>query len=272
MKRLSKKKPAMVGLFIFLFFVVIALTARWIAPYSYTALDPKNAFASPSLQHPFGCDKYGRDIMSRLMVGTGYSLSIGVLGVLVSNVVGMFFGAIAGFFGQTADNIVMRFLDIIQSIPGMLLSMVISTVLGPGYFNTVLALSVGAIPHTSRMLRGCILSIRSQEYVEAAASTNCSTARIIVSHIIPNCFSPILVGATMGIGGTISAAASLSFIGLGIQPPEAEWGAMLADGRSYITTHPHMILFPGLAIALIIFSLNILGDGLRDVVDPKLKK
>lgn len=272
MKRLSKKKAAMVSLIIFLIIVVIAILGQRIAPYDYTAMDGKASFAAPSWEHPFGCDKYGRDILSRLIVGAGYSLSIGVLGVLFSNLLGMVFGAIAGFFGQKADNIVMRLMDVVQSIPGILLSMIISTVLGSGYFNTVLALSVGAIPNTSRMLRGCILSIRNQEYVEAARSINCSRFRIIVQHVIPNCFSPILVGATMGIGGTLSQAAALSFIGLGIQPPMAEWGAMLSDGRAYITTHPHMLLFPGLAIAIVIFTLNVLGDGLRDVLDPKLKK
>ena len=272
MKRLSKNKAAMISLIIFALVVFVAIFAKWLAPYDYTKLDPRASFASPSLAHPFGCDKMGRDILSRLMIGAGYSLSIGVLGVIFSNIMGMFFGAIAGFFGQKADNIVMRIMDVVQSIPGILLSMIVSTVLGSGYLNTVLALSIGAIPNTSRMLRGCILTIRNQEYVEAAESINCSKARIILSHVIPNCFSPILVGATMGIGGTISAAASLSFIGLGIQPPMAEWGAMLSDGRNYITTHPHMLLFPGLTIAIVIFCLNILGDGLRDVLDPKLKK
>lgn len=272
MKRLARKRAAMVSLVIFMLIVLIALLGKWIAPYDYTAMNARLSFAPPTGAHPFGCDKYGRDILSRLIVGAGYSLSIGVLGVLISTVLGMVFGAIAGFFGQKADNIVMRIMDVVQSIPGILLSMIISTVLGSGYMNTVLALSVGAIPNTSRMLRGCILSIRSQEYVEAAESINCSKWRIIVHHVIPNCFSPILVGATMGIGGTMSQAAALSFIGLGTQPPMAEWGAMLSDGRAYITTHPHMILFPGLMIAIVIFTLNVLGDGLRDVLDPKLKK
>lgn len=272
MKRLARKRAAMISLVIFLLIVLIAFLGKWIAPYDYTAMNARLSFASPTGAHPFGCDKYGRDILSRLIVGAGYSLSIGVLGVLISTVLGMVFGAIAVFFGQKADNIVMRIMDVVQSIPGILLSMIISTVLGSGYMNTVLALSVGAIPNTSRMLRGCILSIRSQEYVEAAESINCSKWRIIVHHVIPNCFSPILVGATMGIGGTMSQAAALSFIGLGIQPPMAEWGAMLSDGRAYITTHPHMILFPGLMIAIVIFTLNVLGDGLRDVLDPKLKK
>lgn len=271
LKRLSGKKAAMISLIVFMIVVVIAILGERIAPYDYTAMNAKASFASPSWEHPCGCDKYGRDILSRLIVGAGYSLSIGVLGVLFSNIFGMLFGAIAGFFGQKADNIVMRIMDLVQSIPGILLSMIISTVLGSGYMNTVLALSVGAIPNTSRMLRGCILSIRKQEYVEAAESINCSKFRIIVQHVIPNCFSPILVGATMGIGGTLSQAAALSFIGLGIQPPMAEWGAMLSDGRAYITTHPHMLLFPGLAIAIVIFTLNVLGDGLRDVLDPKLK-
>ncbi|MBR6090882.1 MAG: ABC transporter permease, partial [Anaerolineaceae bacterium] len=185
---------------------------------------------------------------------------------------GLVLGAIAGFFGQTADNIVMRLCDVFQAIPGILLSMVISTALGPGVVNTIIALSIAGIPGTARMLRSLILQIRSSDYIEAAASINCSSFRIIFKHILPNTFGPILVGCTMGIGGTIMQAASLSFLGLGIQPPIPEWGALLNEGRNYFTLYPHLLIFPGLAIGLLSFATCVMGDGLRDAMDPRLKK
>ena len=272
MKRLFSNKSATVCMFIFLAIILATILAPVIAPYDPAQMDPLSIYAHPSLAHPFGCDKLGRDILSRMLYGGRYSLSLGILGVLLSLLLGMVFGSIAGFFGQVADNIVMRIMDIIQAIPGMLLSMVISTVLGPGFVNTIIALSIGGIPMNCRMLRSSILQIRSSEYVEAASSINCSQARIIIKHIIPNCFAPLLVGSTMGIGGTIMQAASLSFIGLGVQPPTPEWGAMLSEGRNFVTTHPHLIAFPGIAIGLVSLVVCIWGDGLRDAMDPRLKK
>ena len=272
MKRLFSNKSATVCMFIFLAFIFAAIFAPLLAPYDPTAMDPTAIYSGPTMAHPFGCDKLGRDILSRMLYGGRYSLSLGVLGVLLSLVIGMIFGSIAGFFGQVADNIVMRIMDIVQAIPGMLLSMVISTVLGPGFINTIIALSIGGIPMNCRMLRSSILSIRSSEYVEAASSINCSKARIIIKHIIPNCFAPLLVGSTMGIGGTIMQAAGLSFIGLGVQPPTPEWGAMLSEGRNFVATHPHLIAFPGIAIGIVSLVVCIWGDGLRDAMDPRLKK
>lgn len=272
MKRLLDNKAATVSMIIFLVFVVLAIIAPLVAPYDPTVMDATAIYAGPSAKHIFGCDRLGRDIFSRMLYGSRYSLSLGILGTLLSLVIGMVFGAIAGFFGQVADNIVMRLMDIIQAIPGMLLAMVISTVLGSGYLNTIIALSIGGIPMNCRMLRSSILTIRSSEYVEAAASINCSKARIILKHIIPNCFAPLLVGSTMGVGGTIMQAAYLSFIGLGVQPPTPEWGAMLSEGRNYVATYPHLILFPGLAIGIVSLVICIWGDGLRDAMDPRLKK
>ena len=272
MKRLFTNKSATICMFIFLAIILATVFAPLLAPYDPTYMDATAIYSGPTKAHLFGCDKLGRDILSRMLYGGRYSLSLGLLGVLLSLVLGMVFGAIAGFFGQVADNIVMRLMDIIQAIHGMLLSMVISTVLGPGFINTIIALSIGGIPMNCRMLRSSILQIRSSEYVEAASSINCSQWRIIVKHIIPNCFAPLLVGSTMGIGGTIMQAASLSFIGLGVQPPTPEWGAMLSEGRNFVTTHPHLIAFPGIAIGLVSLVVCVWGDGLRDAMDPKLKK
>lgn len=272
LKRLARNKVAMISLIIFAAVCLIAIAAPLVAPYDYKAMDPALMNAKPSLAHPFGCDRMGRDLLSRIIIGSRYSLGLGFLGTIVSLIFAIIVGSIAGFFGQVADNVVMRILDIVQAIPGILLSMVISTVLGPGFLNTVLALSIGGIPNNARMLRASILSIRNSDYVEAASSINCSQVRIIVKHILPNAFAPLLVGAAMGIGGTIMQASMLSFVGLGVQPPMPEWGALLSDGRNYITTYPHLIAFPGIMIGLVSLLVCLFGDGLRDAMDPRLKQ
>lgn len=270
-KQLSKNKLAMLGLAILVIEIVLAVLAPLIMPYDYTLMDMTSCFATPSLQHPFGCDDMGRDIFSRVLFGARYSISIGILAVCMSVVIGMAIGAVAGFFGGWADNLIMRLLDIIQAIPGMLMMIVISAVLGPGYFNTIIALGFGGIPGMARMLRAQMLKERSNEYIEAATSINCSKFRIVMNHLVPNCMSPIIVQATMGVAQTITTAAGLSFIGLGIQPPIPEWGAMLSGARQFMRQAPHLVLFPGLAIAITVLTLNLMGDGLRDALDPKLK-
>lgn len=271
MKQLSKNKLAMLGLIIFIIEVVLAILAPYIAPYKYDAMDMTQMFATPSAQHFFGCDDMGRDIFSRILYGAKYSISIGILAILLATAIGMFIGAIAGYFGGWVDNLIMRLLDVIQAIPGMLMMIVISAVLGPGYINTIIAMAFGSIPGMARMLRAQMLKERGNEYIEASTSINCSTPRIIISHLIPNCMSPIIVQATMGVAQTITLAAGLSFIGLGIQPPIPEWGAMLSGARQFIRMYPHLVIFPGLAIAVTVLALNLLGDGLRDALDPKLK-
>ena len=271
MKQLSRNKMAMLGLIILLVEIVLAILAPVIAPYDYSQMDILSMFATPSKEHIFGCDDLGRDIFSRILIGSRYSLSCGILSTLFGTVIGMAIGAIAGFFGGQVDNIIMRLLDVIQAIPGMVMMIVISAVLGPGFVNTIIALAFGTIPGMARMLRAQMLKVRENEYIEAAVSINCSKFRIIMDHLIPNCMSPMIVQATMGVAQAITTASGLSFIGLGVQPPIPEWGAMLSNSRQFIRQAPHLVVFPGLAIAVTVLALNMMGDGLRDALDPKLK-
>ena len=271
LRRLSKNKMAMLGLFIFLIEVLLAISAQWIMPYDYAQINPREMLQAPSLAHLMGTDDMGRDIFSRLLYGARYSLGIGIVSLALGAWLGIIIGAIAGYAGGWVDNLIMRFLDIIQAIPGMLLMIAIAAVLGNGFFNTCVALAVGGIPGTARLLRASILNIRNMEYLEAAESINCSKFRLISGHILPNAFSPLIVSFAMGVANSVVSAASLSFIGLGIQPPTPEWGAMLSAGRAYIRDYPHLELFPGIAIMITVLALNLLGDGLRDALDPKLK-
>lgn len=271
-RRLSKNPSAVVGFIVAVILVLMAIFAPLIAPYPYDQQDLFHTRTAPNLQHLFGTDELGRDIFSRIVWGSRFSLSIGFLAVLFSSAVGMMFGAIAGYFGGVVDDIIMRLMDVIQSIPGILLAIAISVVLGPGFFNTLLALGFGMITMACRLTRAGVLGVRHQEYLEAATSINASTARIILRHVIPNSFAPVLVSATMSIGNVIMAAAMLSFIGLGVQPPMPEWGSMIAGGRNLIRTCPWMVTFPGIFIMLTVLALNLFGDGLRDALDPKLKK
>lgn len=273
LKRLSANRAAMAGLVIFILLIIVALISEWIAPYDVTTIDLTQRFATPSLTHFFGCDELGYDIFSRLLVGSRYSLTIGIGSVGLSIVFGLVLGSIAGYCGGWIDNIIMRLLDIFSSIPGMLMAIIISAVLGSGFFNCILAISVSTMPQYVRILRASIMSIRNMDYLEAASSLyNCSKFRIIVRHILPNSLSSLIVTATMGVASSILMAAGLSYVGLGVQPPMPEWGAMLSGARNYLRDYPHMVIFPGIVIAVTVLSLNMLGDGLRDALDPKLKK
>ena len=269
---MKKNKMAMLGLIIFLIELILLVLAPVIIPYDYTAMDIMAIQQGPSAQHWFGTDELGRDIFSRILYGGRYSVTMGLISVAISTTVGMSIGAIAGYFGGQVDNVIMRVLDVIQSLPAMLLTIVISAALGSGYFNTILALSVNGLPASARMLRAQMMKVRDSEYIEAAVSINCSRFRIITSHLIPNSLSANIVQATMAVANMIVMAASLSFIGLGVQPPTPEWGAMLSGARQFIRQCPHMVIAPGMAIAITILALNLLGDGLRDALDPKLKR
>ena len=269
--RLKRNHLAMVGLVIILVMIILALLAPYISLYPYEAANFKNRYGTPSAEHWFGTDELGRDIFSRLLYGSRYSLRIGLISVAISAIGGIFFGALAGYFGGAVDNIIMRLLDVLQAMPGIVLAIAISAALGPGLTNSVIALSISSIPGYARMTRASILNVRKMEYLEAATSINCSNARIIWKHVLPNALSPLIVQATMGIAGAIMGAAMLSFIGLGVQPPTPEWGAMLSAGRSYLRDYPHLCIFPGVMIMMAVLSLNMLGDGLRDALDPKLK-
>lgn len=271
LQRLYTNKAAMLGLFIFLVMVVIAILAPYITPYRYDEADFSAIFAPFSKEHIFGTDEMGRDVLSRLMYGARYSLQIGVFSVAGAMAVGIVIGSIAGYFGGWVDNVIMRILDIINSIPGLVLSIAVSAILGAGFTNCIIALAFGTMPGYARMIRASILNIRRMEYLEAATSINCSSARIIFKHILPNAISPLIVMGTMQVASAILCAASLSFIGLGVQPPEPEWGAMLSGARMHLRQYPRLVLVPGITIMIAVLSLNMLGDGLRDAMDPKLK-
>ena len=271
-KRLMKNPMAMIGLAVVVILVIISFIAPFITRFTYAEMDPGALNEGPSEVHWCGTDSLGRDIFSRLLYGGRYTLGLGFGACALSTIAGIILGSIAGYFGTWVDNLVMRFCDIIQSIPGQLLCLIVSATLGVGYFNTIIALAIGGIARTVRLLRGQILSVRKEEYLEAAQSINCSSTRIMFKHLLPNVLSPIIVSFSMGIGNTIMVAAGLSVLGLGVQPPTPEWGAMLADGRSLMRNYPYQVLFPGLMILVAVMAFNLLGDGLRDALDPKLKK
>ena len=271
-RRLSQNSSAVIGFVVATILVLMAIFAPLIAPYPYDKQNLLDSRQAPSGEHIFGTDELGRDIFSRVVYGSRYSLSIGFLAVLFSSGIGMLLGAMAGYFGGVVDDIIMRLIDVIQSIPHILLAISISVVLGPGFFNTLLALGFGMITMACRLTRASVLGVRNEEYLEAATSINAGTGRIIFRHVLPNSFSPLLVSASMSIGNVIMAAAMLSFIGLGVQPPLPEWGSMIAGGRTLIRSCPWMVTFPGIFIMLAVLSLNMFGDGLRDALDPKLKK
>ena len=270
--RLSKSPLAMFGLAIILLLVFCAIFAEVISPYNPTAQDLAHMFETPSSAHWLGTDEFGRDILSRLIYGARVSLQVGFVAVGIALVVGGFLGAVSGYYGGRLDNAIMRVMDVLLSIPQTLLAIAIVAALGPSLMNLMIAVGISAVPTYARIVRGSVLSIRNMEFIEAARAVGSPDLRIILKHIIPNSMAPIIVQSTLGVASAILNAAGLSFIGLGIQPPNPEWGAMLSGGRQYIRDFPHMTLYPGLAIMFTILALNFLGDGLRDALDPKLKR
>lgn len=270
--RIWENPGAKVGTILFLLIVIVCVFAPLFAPYGPNDMDLTAMYKGPSKAHPFGTDGMGRDQLSRLLYGGRYSLALGLCAAVVGSGVGAIIGSISGYFGGKVETIIMRVMDIWSSLPSMLLCILISATLGAGFVNTVIALAVGNVPNGTRLIRGQILSERSREYLEAAESINCSKITIMFRHLLPNVISPLIVDMTMGIGMNITMAAALSYIGLGVQPPIPEWGAMLADARSHILNYPYLIMFPGIIIALTVLAINLIGDGLRDAMDPKLRK
>jgi ABC-type dipeptide/oligopeptide/nickel transport system permease subunit len=270
-KKIRQNPLALTSVIIIGLMILLSILSPFILPNDFSTISMQNMYALPSLEHPFGCDEVGRDILARILYGARYTLGVGFLSVFLSAIFGIAMGAAAGYFGGVVDQIVMRFLDIMAAFPQLLLAIAISAVLGTGFDKCIYALGISGIPHFARMMRANILTIRNQEFVEAATSIKCSKLRIIIKHIIPNAFAPLIVEISMSIAGAGLAASSLSFIGLGVQPPAPEWGAMLASARNYIRLYPHMIMFPGIFIMLSVLSFNMIGDAIRDALDPKLK-
>lgn len=271
MGRLRKNKVAMGGLIVLIIIILSAIFAPLIAPYDPNYMDYTALNQTPSAAHIMGCDNLGRDIFSRILYGGRYSLSLGLICAMIGMFFGVFFGTMVGYYGGQVDNIVMRICDVWMAIPATLLAIIISASLGSGFGYTILALTVGGIPGSIRGTRAMALKEREMEYLEAAKAMNCSEFKIMFKHMMPNIIAPTIVGTTGQIGATMMSAAGLSYIGLGIQPPAAEWGAMCSAARDYIMKYPHMMVWPGVAILITVLAINMLGDGLRDAMDPRLK-
>lgn len=271
-KRLRRNPFAMSGLGMLVLIILAAVLARWIAPADPDFQDYMHMMEGPSRAHPMGTDNFGRDIFSRIIYGGQISLRLGLLGTIIGATAGSLIGAVSGFYGGIVDTILMRLLDIQLAFPGLLLAIVIITVLGVGEINVIIAIGVFSVPTFARVVRGSLLSLREQDFVLAARSVGAADMRLMFVHLLPNALAPILVLATIRLGTAILTAASLGFLGLGVRPPASEWGTMLSEGRTYMQLAPHIAIFPGLAILVTVVALNLLGDGLRDALDPKTKR
>jgi len=269
--RFRKNKMALVGSGIVLFFILLAVFAPFIAPYDMNDQQLSMRLQAPSKEHIFGTDDFGRDIFSRVVYGARISLWVGFFSVLGSVVVGSLLGIIAGYYGRWIDAVISRIFDIMLAFPSILLAIGIVAVLGPSLKNALIAIAVINIPNFGRLIRSRVLSIKQEEYITAAKAIGMSDARILFHHILPNSMAPIIVQGTLAIATAIIEAAALGFLGLGAQPPNPEWGKMLADSKAYLTQAPWTMIFPGLAIMLTVLGFNLMGDGLRDALDPRMK-
>jgi len=271
LQRLLRDKLAVVGLVTLITFILTAARAPVLAPYDPIAQTLLERRKPPSAENLLGLDDLGRDILSRIIFGARKSLQVGVLSVSMAIVLGTLIGAVSGYLGGWIDTLVMRLMDIMLAFPALLLAIAIVTILGPGLLNMLYAIAIVSIPVYARIARASVLGIKVQEYVLAAHSLGASPTRVLLRHVMPNCLTPLIVQGTLGIGTAILDAAGLSFLGLGAQPPTPEWGAMLGQGRYAVFSAPHIVIFPGIAIMLTVLGFNLLGDGLRDALDPRLR-
>lgn len=270
--RFRKNKLAMVGLVMLAVILFMVVFANFIIDEAMvTEMEPENAFQGPTKDHIFGTDLYGRDLFARVIYGGRVSLRVGMTAVLSAMCLGGLLGALAGYFGGTVENIIMRVMDVFLAIPSMILAITVVAALGASLNNLIIALIIARTPQFARIVRSAVLPIRNQEYVEAALACGTSHWRIIMKHILPNAIGPVIVQATLQMGSVILNIAGLSFVGLGIQPPTPEWGSMLSEARDYLREYVYLAIPPGLAIMMSVFSFNRVGDGLRDALDPKLK-
>lgn len=271
-RRLLRDRAAVFGLYIIIFLILIALFAPVLSPYHPVKdFDLSKAFQGPSIEHWFGTDWMGRDILSRVLYGSRISLTIGLASRVVTLSIGITLGALSGYFRGKVDMVIMRIVEIMDAFPNFLFAIAISVAIGRGLYTVFLALGLVGWASIARLIRGQVMAYRESEFVEAARSLGASNFRIIFKEILPNCMAPVIISTTMGISNAIMAEAGLSFLGLGAQPPTATWGSMMNFGRQYIWTEPYMVLFPGLAIVLTVYGFNLFGDGLRDVLDPRMK-
>jgi peptide/nickel transport system permease protein len=271
LRRLVRNTGAMVGLVVLTLLVLVAIFAPVLAPYPPNRQNPLVSLNAPSVEHRLGTDQFGRDILSRLIYGTRVSLRVGLIAVGIAGLIGIPFGLVAGYYGGWIDMVISRVIDLMLAFPGILLALVLVSVLGPSLFNVMVAVGIAASPNYARLVRGSVLSAKEHVYVESARAVGAYVRGILVRHILPNILAPVIVLATLGTAGAILSAAALSFLGLGAQPPTAEWGAMLSEGRNYMRLAWWVTTFPGVAIMVTVLAVNLLGDGLRDALDVRMR-
>lgn len=271
LRTFRKSKVAVVGTIIVAFFILLAIFGPWIAPQGINEQNLKMRLLPPSSAHWFGTDGFGRDIFSRVILGARLSLLVGFASVALSIIIGSILGILAGYYGKWVDTIISRFFDILLAFPSILLAIAIVTALGPSLFNALLAIAIVNVPNFGRLIRSKVLSIKEEEFITAARAVGMRDTRILWGHVLPNSMTPIIVQGTLAIATAIIEAAALGFLGLGAQAPQPEWGKMLADARIYLINAPWTMIFPGLAIMLTVLGFNLMGDGLRDAFDPKMK-
>jgi len=268
----KRNRIALFGLIVLGLLLIIAIGAPWFAPYNYQESNLPQSMKPPSALHWLGTDELGRDILSRIIYGTRISLKVGLEAVAISLLIGILLGALAGYYGGITDHLIMRLMDMMLAFPPLLLAIAFMAALGRGIENAIIAIGIVAIPEYARIVRGSVLSIKENDYIQAARAVGNHDFQVIWYHVLPNVMAPLIVRATLGISAAILEAAALGFLGLGVQPPEAEWGAMLGSGRAAIFSAPHIITFPGIAITITVLAFNLLGDGLRDALDPRMKQ
>lgn len=271
LRRISQSRGIIIGASILTIVILMAIFAPFITQYDPIEIDPLTGLKPPSQEHIFGTDNFGRDVFARVLYGGRLSVQVGIISILIASTIGTLLGILAGYIGSWVDIIIMRFVDVLLAFPGILLALAIVAILGKSLPNVMIAVGISTIPTFTRIVRGSTLSLKQMDYIEAALALGCSHWRIMLRHILPNVITPIIVVVTNGIAGAIIAGAALSFLGLGAQAPTPEWGIMLAEGRASLRSAHWVATFPGLAIMITVLAINLLGDGLRDVLDPRLK-
>jgi len=271
-RALRKNRLATVGAYMVLTLVMIGILAPWLAPHDPIEQNLGKPRRPPSLEYPMGTDEFGRCILSRILYGSRISLTIGVTSIGMAMVVGVFLGLVAGYYGGLLDGFIMRIVDIMLAFPYFLLAIAIVILLGPGFFNIIITIAIYSVPTFTRVVRGLVLSQKQKEYIEAAKAFGENNSNIIFRYLLPNCIPSIIVYGTLRIGSAILVSSILGFLGLGITPPTPEWGVMLSSGRAYFRAAPHIVFFPGFAIMVAVLGFNLIGDGLRDVFDPRLRE